>query len=48
MQSVHKNEVEGNDGRRVGAVGFVICAGRVGRCVEGERNGGIRVRRDRI
>ena len=25
-----------------------VCAGRVGRCVEGGRNGGVRVRRDRI
>ena len=48
MQIVHKNEVEGNNGRRAGAVGFVVCIGRVGRCVEGEYDGRTGVRRSRI
>ena len=48
VQIILENEVEGNNDRRAGVVGFVVCAGRVGRCVEGEHNGGIRVRRDRI
>ena len=48
MQIVFKNEAERSYGRRTGAVGFVICVGRVGRCVEGEHNGGVRVGGDRI
>ena len=48
MQVILKNEVEGNNGRRAGVMGFVICAGRIGRRVEGECNGGVRVRRDGI
>ena len=48
MQIVFENEAEGSYGRRTGTVGFVICAGRVGRCVEEERDGGVRVRGGRI
>ena len=48
MQIVFKNEAERSYGRRTGAVGFVICVGRVSRCVEGEHDGGVRVRGDRI
>ena len=48
MQIILENEVEGNDGRRIGAMCFVIYAGRISRCVEGECNGGVRVRRDGI
>ena len=48
MQIIFENEAEGSYGRRTGVVGFVICAGRVGRCVEGECDGEVRVRGDRI
>ena len=48
MQTIFKNEEEGSYGRRTGAVSFVVCVGRIGRCVEEERNGGVRVREGRI
>ena len=43
MQIVFKNEVERSNGRITGTVGLVVCAGRIGRCMEGEcsRGGGI-------
>jgi len=45
MQIICEDEVKGSHGRRAGAVGFVVCAGRISRCVEGECNGRVRVRR---
>ena len=48
MQIICENEVEKSHGRRAGVVDFVVCARRVGRCVEGECNGGIRIRRSGI
>jgi len=48
MQAIFKDEDEGNISGRASAVGAIICAGRVGRCVEGECNGGVRIRRNGI
>ena len=48
MQTILEDEDEGNVSRRASVVSAIICAGRVGRCVEGERNGGVKVRRNRI
>ena len=48
MQIICKDEVKGSHGRRTGIVGFVICAGRIGRCMEGKRDGGVRIRRGGI
>ena len=48
MQAILEDEDEGDIGGRASVVGTIICAGRVSRCVEGECNGGIRVRRNRI
>jgi len=43
-----RNEDEGKHSRRTGAVGVVICAGRVGRCLERKHNGRIGGRESRI
>ena len=48
MQAIFKDEDEVDISRRASAVGAIICAGRVGRCVERECNGGVRVRRNGI
>ena len=48
MQAILEDEDEGNISGRASVVGAIVCAGRVSRCVEGECNGGVRVRRNRI
>ena len=48
MQVILENENEGDISERTSIVGVIICAGRVSRCVEGECNGGVRVRGGRI
>ena len=55
MQAIFENEDEGDISGRASAVGAIVsavdaivCAGRVSRCVERKRNGGVRVREDRI
>ena len=48
MQIIFENEAKRSGSRRTGVVGFVVYAERVSRCVEGEHNGGVRVRGGRI
>ena len=48
MQTICKNEDEGKYSRRIGAVGIVICAERVGGCLERKHNGRIGGGRSRI
>ena len=48
MQIICEDEVKGSYSRRAGIMGFVVCAGRISRYVEGKRNGRIRVRRGRV
>ena len=48
MQAILEDEDEGDISGRVSAVGAIICAGRVSKCVEEKHNGGVRVRRDGI
>ena len=45
MQAILEDEDEGDISGRTSAVGAIVCAGRVGRCVKGECNGGVRIRR---
>ena len=45
MQIISQNEVEGGISRRVGPMDPIICTGRNSRCMEGEYNGGIGIRR---
>ena len=35
MQTILENEVEGDISGRAGVVGLIVCAGRVGGCMEG-------------
>ena len=44
MQIIFEDEVEGNYGRRIGAVGSLICVGRIHRYMERKRDGRIRIR----
>ena len=48
MQAILEDEDEGDISGRASAVGVIICAGRIGRCVKREHNGGVGVRRNRI
>ena len=48
MLVIYKDKVERKYGRRTGAVGVNICVGRIGRCVEGKYDGGIRISGSRI
>ena len=48
MQVIFENEDEGGDSRRIGVMDPLICAGRIRRYIEGECNGGTRVRESRI
>ena len=40
MQVIFENEDEGGDSRRTDAMGPLICAGRIHRCMKEECNGG--------
>ena len=40
MQVIFEDEVKRSNGRRTGAVGFVVCTERIGRYIEGEHDGG--------
>ena len=42
MQVIYQNEVERKHGGRADTMGVDICARRIGRCVEGECDGGTR------
>ena len=48
MQVIFEDEDEGGDSRRTGIMGPLICIGRISRCMEGKRYGGVRDRRDRV
>ena len=48
MQTILEDKDEGDISGRASVVGAIVCAGRVSKCVEGERNGEVRVREDKI
>ena len=48
MQIILEDEVERSNGGGTSAIGLVICAGRIGGCMEGECDGRNGVRRDGI
>jgi len=48
MQIILEDEVERSNGGGTGSMDLVICAGRIGGCMEGERDGRNGVRRGRI
>ena len=48
MQTILENEVEKDISGRAGAVDLIVCAGRVGRHMEGECDGGVGGRRSGI
>ena len=48
MQTILENEVEGDISRRAGVVDLIVCAGRVGRHIEGECDEGVGDRGSRI
>ena len=48
MQVIYQDEVEREHSGRIDTMDTDICAGRISRCVEGEYDGGIRVRRDKV
>ena len=48
VQVILEDEDEGGDSRRTSSMGPLICIERISGCMEGEHNGGIRNRRDRI
>ena len=48
MQVIYQDEVEREHGGRADTMSIDICAGRISGCVEGEYDGQIGVRRDRI
>ena len=48
MQTIFENEVEEEYSKRTGTVDLIICAGRVGRCVERKYNRENESRKDEI